>query len=263
MRVFDKINPQGLERREFQLGILAISTIGIMAAGLAVFMHQTVFSDLAAAGDPMTRRIFFAFCALSTLMVAYLLNRQVVIYQLRRKLSEDQNRLTQIRDQASSDLLRTLPGMSRFQDRLAMEFRRTVNSRDPLTVLLFLLNPNSPPSDENQITNIYGDAAKAILLKMRNGNSLYLFESGTFGVVLPGITTTMAGRLAERFSLSLMNASDSGVRFSFMSRVINFPEECGTAREMEQAVRSVVPVRVPSLPLQVEDETFADAACGA
>ncbi len=263
MRVFDKINPLALERREFQLGILAISTIAVMAAGLAVFMYQTVFSDPAAGGDSLARKVFFAFCSLSILMIAYLLNRQVVIYRLRMKLADDQNRLTQIRDQASSDLLKTLPGLSRFQDRLAMDFRRCVNSQEPLSLLLFLLNPSSDPSDENQIANTYGDAAKAILLKMRKGDSLYLFETGAFGVVLSGFDTVSATRVAERFSRSLMEASNSGARFSFMSRVINFPEEFGTAREMEQAARSVVPLRIPLLPSLEEDETTLEAVCGA
>lgn len=263
MQVFDKINPLALERREFQLGILAISTISVMAAGLAHFMYLSVFSDPAAGGDIISRRVFFAFCTLSILMIAYLLNRQFVIYRLRRRHADDKSRLAQIRNQASSDLLKTLPGLSRFQDRLAMEFRRCVNSQEPLSVLLFLLNPNSDPSDESQVANIYGDAAKAILLKMRKGDSLYLFESGTLGIVLQGFNTASASRVAERFSRNLMGISHSGARFSFMSRVINYPEEFGTAREMEQAARSMVPVRIPSLPSLEDDEARVEAVCGA
>ena len=263
MRVFDNINPIALERREFQLGMLAISTIAIMSGGLATFMYQTVFSDPSGGGDSIARRAFFAFCALSILMIAYLLNRQVVIYRLRRKLAEDRDRMTQIRNQASSDLLKTLPGLSRFQDRLAMEFRRCVNSQESLSVLLFLINPNSDPTDGSQIANIYGDAAKAILLKMRKGDSLYLFESGTLGVVLSGFNTARASRVAERFSECLTDASNSGNRFSYMSRVINYPEEFGTAREMEQAARSLVPARIPSLPTLEENETTVEAVCEA
>jgi len=261
MRVFDKINPLALERREFQLGILAISTLTVMAAGLATFMYQIVFSVPVAMGDPLTRKMFFAFCALSILMIGYLLNRQFVIYRLRRKLADDMERLTMIRNQASADLLKTLPGLASFQDRLAMDFRRCVNSKESLSVLLFLLGPNSNISDANQIANMYGDAAKSLLLKMRKGDSLYLFESGTFGVVLPGFDTTAAKRLVERFSGSLANASDSGARFTFSSRVINYPEEFSSAREMEQAARYGQPINLLTLPLFEDENILAERVC--
>jgi GGDEF domain-containing protein len=259
MQVFDKINPMALERREFQLGVLAISTIGVMAAGLATFMYQAAFSVSVATGDQITRKIFFSFCALSVLMVGYLLNRQMVIYRLRKKHVDDENRLAQIRNQASSDLIKTLPGLDRFQDRLAMEFRRCTNSEEPLSVVLFVLNPNSGNEDSSQIANIYGDAAKAILLKMRNGSSLYLFGAGAFGVVLPGLTLASAARVGERFSRGLMDASDSGVRFSFTSQVINYPEEFGSAREMELAVRAALPARIMALStVGTEDDTMVE-----
>lgn len=247
MRIFDKIDPLALERREFQLGILAISTLTVMAAGLATFMYQTVISVPVAMGDPMTRNAFFGFCALSILMIAYLVNRQFVIYRLRRKLADNRSRLTKIRSQASVDLLKTLPGLANFQDRLAMDFRRCVYSKDPLSVLLFLLSPKSETSDKNQLANIYGDAAKALLLKMRKGDSLYLFESGTFGVVLPGFDSATANRLGERFSRSLANAIESGSQFTFSSRVVNYPEEFSTARELEQAARNGQSVNLLSL----------------
>jgi hypothetical protein len=141
-----------------------------------------------------------------------------------------------------------------------MEFRRSVNSEEPLSVLVLLLNANSDPENGNQVANIYGDAAKALLLKMRKGDSLYLFESGAFGIVLPGFNTASATRVVERCALSLTNASDSGTRFSFMSRVINYPEEFKSARDMEQAARSLVPARIPSLPNQREDEALLEAA---
>jgi hypothetical protein len=45
-----------------------------------------------------------------------------------------------------------------------------------------------------------------------------------------------------------------------MSRVINYPEEFKSARDMEQAARSLVPTRIPSLPNQREDEALLEAA---
>src|SRR5690348_16522899 len=143
MKVFDEINPLALESREFQLGILGISTIAVLSVALAIFMFMTVFSVPVPVGNPLTRKAFFAYCAMTILMIVYLLNRQLVIYRLKRKLLDDKARLTQIRKQANMDLLKTLPGMPNFQDRLTMEFRRCAKLSEPLSVLLFTLNPNS------------------------------------------------------------------------------------------------------------------------
>lgn len=261
MQVFDKIDPLALERREFQLGILAISTIAIMATGLAAFMYQTVFSIPVPMGDPLTRRVFFAFCAMSILMIGYLLNRQFVIYRLRARLADDKSRLIKIRSQACADLLKTLPGLARFQDRLAMDFRRCANSKESLSVLLYLVTPNPKISDDNQLTDTYGDAAKALLLKMRKGDSLYLFESGTFAIVLPGFNASSANRLAERFSRSLEDASSSQSQFTFNSRVINYPEEFSSARDMEQAARYGQPVNLLALPLHEDDDFPVETTC--
>jgi len=57
MRVFDTIHLQALEGCGLQLGILPISTIAVMAADLASFMDQEVFSGTVAGGDLMARRV--------------------------------------------------------------------------------------------------------------------------------------------------------------------------------------------------------------
>jgi len=263
MRVFDKIDPFSLERREFQLGILAISTLTVMATGLSIFMYQIAFAIPVPMGDPMTRRVFFAFCALSILMVVYLVNRQFVIYRLRRKLADDESRLIKIRSEACSDLLKTLPGLAPFQDRLSMDFRRCANSHEALSVLLFLLSPSSQNPDDTQLTNIYGDAAKALLLKMRKGDSLYLFETGTFGIVLPGFNSLSANRLVERFSQSLASLIGSGSHFTFTSRVVNYPDEFTTAREMEQAARYGQRVNLLAAPLLEGVDLPVETGCEA
>lgn len=260
MNVFDEIDPFTLEKRELHLGILATSTMTVMATGLANFMYQDVFLHAAPGGDPVPRRVFFAFCTLSILMIAYLLNRQIVIFRLRRKHARNKKQLTQVRNQASSDLLKNFPGMSRFQDRLSMEFRRCANSHEQLSVVLFPIIPKSDPSDKNQLATIYCEAAKAILMKMRKGDALYLFESGAFGVLLPGFNIAAAKRMAKQFSRNLMSSNNSGTLYSFTSHVINYPEEFGTAREMEQAVRSVLPVNNPLLPSLGGDAAPVDAA---
>ena len=119
MTIFDQCDPTTLERREVQLWALALSAITILAVGLALLMYPAVFSDTVILG-PTLRRAFFGFCALSVLLVGYLVDRQVTIRSLRKHLAEQQKRVTQIHQEASADLLETLPGFSHFQDRLAM-----------------------------------------------------------------------------------------------------------------------------------------------
>ncbi|MGD0310792.1 MAG: hypothetical protein ABSC02_16075, partial [Acidobacteriota bacterium] len=124
MRVFDRIDPTTLDRRELHLWLLAITVIVILAAGMALLMYPTAFSDPIIVSGPTLRKTFFGFCALSLLSAGYFMDRQLTIHKLRRQLVEEQNRMMQIRHGASAALLESLPGISHFQDRLSMEFRR-------------------------------------------------------------------------------------------------------------------------------------------
>jgi len=44
MHIFDEIRIQNLERRQFQLTMLASMSIVVLAAGVAVLMYPTIFS---------------------------------------------------------------------------------------------------------------------------------------------------------------------------------------------------------------------------
>jgi hypothetical protein len=44
MHIFDEIRVQNLERRQFQLTMLASMTITVLATGVAIFMYPTIFS---------------------------------------------------------------------------------------------------------------------------------------------------------------------------------------------------------------------------
>jgi GGDEF domain-containing protein len=249
MRVFDQVDALTVERREWHLWLLAMLVILILATGMALLMYPTVFSSPVILMGTTLRKVFFGFCALSILILGYLLDRQLVIRQLRRELSEEQARNTRLRHQASAELLETLPGFSHFQDRLAMEYRRANTTQQPLSMLIVSLIPSRNTSDPKEIDASYGDAAKAVVRRLRREDSIYLFRPGVFGIVLPGTSGGDAYRVSDRLAEGLRDASGANDRFSFDLRVVNYPEHTASAREMEQVARSFLsgdPVAVPA-----------------
>jgi len=238
MRVFDQIDALTVERREWHLWLLAMVVILILASGMALLMYPTVFSSPIILTGATLRKVFFGFCALSILLLGYLLDRQLVIRQLRGELLEEQARNTRLRHQASAELLETLPGFSHFQDRLAMEYRRANTTQQPLSMLIVSLLPSRDTSDPKEIDASYGDAAKAVVRRLRREDSIYLFRPGVFGIVLPGTSGGDAYRVSERLAEGLRDASGASDRFSFDLRVVNYPEHTASAREMEQVARS-------------------------
>src|SRR5258708_35786650 len=72
-----------LERREFQLSIFACLAIAVLAGGLALLMYPAVFSSRENSPTRVPQIAFFGFCALSCLLVAYIVDCQVTIHRLR------------------------------------------------------------------------------------------------------------------------------------------------------------------------------------
>ncbi len=238
MQVFDRIDPSKLDRRDMQLWMLALGMLLIFACGLALLIYPAAFEVPVVVSGPFLRKVFFAFCALSLLVVGYLMERRIVIQQLRRRLREERKRARQMLDQASADLLGTLPDFDHFQDRLAMEFRRAANARLPLSLLIVSLRPSRYLQGPGEVSTAYGDAAKAMIRKLRGEDSIYLFQSGVFGVVLPGSATCDGNSVAGRLQEGLADVSGASARFSFTLRVVNYPEHVSSAHEMERSVAS-------------------------
>ena len=113
-----------LERMDWELWILAIAIISILAFGLILFMFPAVFGEEQGAEVTLVQKSFFGFCILILLLNVYLIQRQAGIRKLRRTLREEQSRNIALRLQAAQDLMASLPGEDRFEDSLAMEFRR-------------------------------------------------------------------------------------------------------------------------------------------
>jgi GGDEF domain-containing protein len=241
MQVFDRIDALTIDRREWHLWLLAFAVILVLALGMALLMYPTAFSSPVILGGTTLRKVFFGFCALTFLLIGYLFDRQLVIRGLRRELLEEQASSVRIRHQASAELLETLPGFSHFQDRLTMEYRRANTTQQPLSLLIISLIPSHALSDSKEIDDSYGDAAKAVVCRLRREDSIYLFRRGVFGIVLPGTSGNEAYRVSERLAEGLRDASGASDRFTFDLRVVNYPEHTASAREMEQVARSFLP----------------------
>ena len=244
MKVFDRIEQKDLDRREVQLWVLALTTLAVLAAGMALLMYPTVFKDPIVLSGITFRKIFFGFCALSALLLGYLLDRQIVIRNLRRLLLEEQKRIIRIRHEASSDLLNTLPGIDHFRDRLAMEYRRASGTKQPLSLLLVELKSSRELKDTSEVATAFGDAAMTMTRKLRGEDSIYHFRDGIFAIVLPGVACESAYRVSSRLDEGLRDASGASDRFSSKIRVVNFPDHAASAREMEESVLSIVPGRL-------------------
>jgi GGDEF domain-containing protein len=241
MRIFDQINPLNLNRRQWELWILALTVILILAVGMALLMYPTALSNDLTVSGTTKRKIFFGFCALLVLLVGYFLDRQIVINQLRQRVTEAHQRVAEIRHEASVDLLASLPGFDFFRDRLAMEHRRAASTHLPLSLLLVELKPSPQLPDKDEIDTAFGDAAKALTRKLRAEDSIYYFPAGVFAIVLPGAGTENAYRISTRLTEGLHDASGASTRFLFDVNLINYPEHASSAREMVEAARSLFP----------------------
>jgi GGDEF domain-containing protein len=238
MKIFDRTDQHNLERREWELWLLTISMVFVLAAGVALLMYPMVFSRPVPLSVPAMRRIFFGYCALSLLLVIYLASRQRLLRQLRRQLIEESERNTLLRRKASSDLLGSLPRFSRFQDRLTMDFRRALSSQQPLSLLIAQLKPSADSTGQTEVDIALGDAANALVCRLRPDDSLYVFERGVFGILLPATDTSRAQEISQRLGEALADAAGAAHRFGFQLQLLNYPEQATTAREMEEAAQA-------------------------
>jgi len=134
-----------LERRELQLTILAAVFVLVLASGLAAFMYPLVF--LHPVGNKWTLRVaFFA----TLLFVGYLLERQRTVRQLKQQILAELERNVTLQQQASVDLLHSMPDQSHFWDRLTMEYRRAMTMQETLSLLLLKAKPAAASAKNNE-----------------------------------------------------------------------------------------------------------------
>jgi GGDEF domain-containing protein len=238
MDFFDKVNPKTLDRRHWQLSMLSLGMIVVLGAGVALLMYPAVFASNAAPSEHTARTLFFGFCALCVLAVAYLLNRQYVVHQLRKNLLEQKAEMVHLRQEASADLLETLAGFAHFQDQLTMGFRRAAQTGEPLSLVLVRLKPSPLFDSPPEAAVALGDAARVLVRKLRPDDSLYHLSSGAFAMVLPNTGGAEMNQVANRVAEGLADASGASNRFSFEMEMVNYPEQASTSTEMERIADS-------------------------
>ena len=239
MGTLNRIELDRLERRELQLTILAVVFVLILAGGLATFMYPLVF--LHPVGNKWTLRVaFFGFCALTILFVGYLLEHQRTVKKLKQHLLAELERNVSLQQQASVDLLQSMPNRDHFWDRLTMEHRRAMTMQKTLSLLLVKAKQVSEAFQKDENAPAWGDAAKAMSKKLRPTDSIYRLAPDLFGIVLPETDTLNAKRIAMRLQEELQ-----GVRakhnLSFDITAHNYPEHVQSAHELEDIVKSLLP----------------------
>jgi GGDEF domain-containing protein len=217
-----------LERRELQLTILSIVFVLVLASGLAAFMYPLVFVH--AEGNKLTMRVaFFGFCALVSLFVGYLFERQRTVRKLKQHLLAELERNVALKHQANLDLLGSMPDASQFWDRLTMEFRRAKTMQKTLSLILLKINKGAG-----------GACAKAMSRRLRPTDSIFRLSPDLFGVVLPETDSMNGKRVAVRLQEELQGAR-AGFGVLFEINLYNYPEDVVSSHEMEDLVKSLMP----------------------
>ena len=237
MFLFDKINPDHLDRRELQLSILACCTILILGAGLALLMYPVVFSY----SSLILRNAFYGFCALSTLLALYLVDRQVTILHLRRQIAEAGQRAAETKIEASAELLNAIPNLSSFKDRLAMEYRRAAAADQVLSVLVITVILPEEVCSTPVAISLLSDAAKAISRKLRGQDSLYALRPHCFGTILPAVSRSVAERISNRVAEGLSDAAGATNRLTYKINIVNWPANAASAHDLQEAVFTLLP----------------------
>jgi GGDEF domain-containing protein len=238
MRLFDRIEPTTLDRRDWQLSVVSLVIIVVLGVSLALLMYPAVFVSNEAPAGHTGKVLFLSFCALFVFTVTYLSNREYVVYKLRRSLVRHSGQIETLRRTASTDLLDSLGGFSHFQDQLTMSFRRAVQVRESFSLVFVRVEPSSKLKSPQEFSLALGDAARALVRKLRADDSLYRLSSSAFGIFLPNTAIAEMNRIVERVAEGLIDASDVGNRFTFGVGVVNYPQQASTAHEMERLAYS-------------------------
>ena len=230
-----------LERRELQLTILSAVFVLVLACGLAAFMYPLVF--LHPVGNKWTLRVaFFGFCGLTLLFIGYLLERQRTVRQLKQQILTELERNVTLQQQASVDLLHSMPDQNHFWDRLTMEYRRAMTMQKTLSLLLVKAKPVSAAAKTDASSEAWSDAAKAMSRKLRPTDSIYRLSTDLFALVLPETDVLNAKRIAVRLQEELQ-----GVRakhnLAFDITAHNYPEHVKSSHELEDIVKSLLPAQ--------------------
>jgi GGDEF domain-containing protein len=229
-----------LERREWNITLLAAVFVLVLATGLALFMYPLVFVHPDESRKWMLRVAFFGFCALTLLFVGYLFDHQRTVSKLKQQLLSELEHNIELRHQAGVDLLQSMPDINHFWDRLTMEYRRALTMQKTLSLLLVKTKIGAGSSKPDGNTAGWSDAAKAISRKLRPTDSIYRLAPDLLGIVLPETDTLTAKRVAVRLQEELQGVrANHGLAFDIT--VHNYPEHVKSSHELEDIVKSLLP----------------------
>jgi GGDEF domain-containing protein len=203
-------------------------------------MYPTVFYHPASLTRIPTRPVYFGFCGLAALLVGYFVDRQMVIQHLRADLENDERRIAKILREASADMLTALPGPNIFRDRLVMEYRRASHIQQPPSLLAVELKPWHAFNDLGETEIGFGDAVKSLMRRLRSADSIFMFASSFYVIILPTVNARDAYGLGDRLIEGLHDAAGASNRFTFSVSMVNFPEHVTTAREMEESIQRLL-----------------------
>jgi GGDEF domain-containing protein len=241
---------QKLESRELQLTLLSSVFFLVLAGGLAAFMYPLVF--IHPEGNKWTLRVaFFGFIALTMLFMGYLFDRHKMMGRLKQQLLDELERNVELRIQASTDMLASMPDLNHFWDRLTMEYRRAMSGEKTLSILLVKAKsaPGISPTPAN--SSAWSDAAKAMTRKLRPTDSLYRLSTDVFGLVLPETDVANAKMISARLQTELQTVR-AKYQCLFDITAHNYPEHVKSSHELEDIVKSILPETEEwSVPAQV------------
>jgi len=247
MKIFDEIRVQNLDRRQFQLTVLASMSIVVLATGVAVLMYPAIFSQDILVSRQTFRFAFYGFCCLSVLLVGYLWDRQLTIRRLTKQVQSEQRRSTSFRSRAGSDLLNTIPGIAGFREQLSALNRRTAGGKAaPVSVAVVRLYLSGMVSDKTDEQVVFGDAAQVIQRRLRRTDSVYVLSSGVYGIILPGMDQLSAQRFTASLELGLLDAAGVDSRFTADVQLLKTPEDGKSLQEVDHQVAALIPTAAVS-----------------
>jgi GGDEF domain-containing protein len=241
MRVFDRIDPHDVERREWHLWLLVLATMSVFAVAIVLLAYPSVFLDPLLARGLEARKAFFGFCVLSVLLLAYLANRQLALARIRKGVFKAQEDRLRVQTEVAASLLGSLPDLPLFQARLRAEFQRAALGHQPFSLVLVSVKPaaDSPAGDNRVIALMVG----AFKRKLRRDDLIYLLAPQIFCILLPGVTCDNASRISERMIAALSDArAASGLTYE--TKMLNYPEQTKSLQGFEEAVRTFAGITV-------------------
>jgi hypothetical protein len=241
MPISARTAPANLERRELHLTLFACLALLIVAIGAAVLMYPVAYYSEANHADHSLRAAFWGFCALSALLTAYLWESNATIRRLRRQLEAESEASRRARREACAELLRGMPKLDSFQDRLAMEYRRTNTASQHLSILVISFDFSAGASSPAVRTLILADVAKAVSRKLSEHDSVYLLVKACLGIVLPGLDASLAQHTASLVAGALIDAGGVHAPFTHKIDVVSYPQHVSSEHELSQAVSALMP----------------------